>query len=173
MASPKYINQEYVKTITQETIPNDIIVAAENIVEERARARWTETLVSNEYYSGDGSSWLELKHAPIINVTAALIYDSDGVLYETVDTADLLYVRNLGKVFHNDGSWIEGKDNIIISYNWGYVICPEEVKVIIARVALNIFANPLLAKNESLAGASVNYSELDTILNYLPRRVEV
>ncbi len=173
MASPKYCSQEYVKTITQETIPNDIILAAENIVEERARARWVSTLVENEYYSGDGTAWLELKHAPIIAVTAGLIYDSNGILYETVDTDDLLYMRNIGKVFHNDGSWIKGKDNVIISYTWGYTICPEEVKVIIARVALNIFANPLLAKSESLAGASVNYSEIDSILNYLPRRVEV
>lgn len=76
-----------------------------------------------EYYDGDGTDELLLKHYPIITLTS--VYDDSLRTWAAatqVPAADILTYKDEGRirVWNNTGSFSKGKANIRVIYDAGY-----------------------------------------------------
>lgn len=173
MSAPKYIDGDFAQKMTGILIDDEILSAAEDMVERETHLVWESTAITNERHSGNGTEWLQVQNYPLLTFVSASIYDEDGALETSIAAADITEMqRYIGKLKYEDG-WTDGFDNILINYTWGYESTPQVVKVAVARIAALLLANPIASKDERLSGYSATYGTFDDILKYVPRRVMI
>jgi len=172
------ITPSYVLIITGETVDQDLIDAAEGIVEEYARRTWTQdNTVTDALYSGDGKSVLMLRSYPIVSVSAISIYDDGAEEWDAFtagELTDLKYDKRIGEIIYENGVFEKGFENIKISYIYSWTDgIPARAKTAIARVAAYLRANPLNASSERIGDITIAHGGMDGILKQVPRRVRV
>ena len=100
---------------------------------------------TTEYYDGDGSNKLFLKQFPVNSITS--IYDDTDWQWEAQDLISSSDYRIVGHkyVVLKDGCFMNGTQNVKITYNAGWVIIPEDIK----RVCIEevIFAYEMATKH--------------------------
>lgn len=168
------ITPAYVLTVTGETVSQALIDIAEEYVEGWARQNWREEVaVAGELYSGDGTGILKLKQYPLITFSSLEEYNSGNDEWDEIEINDddFEYEKETGYVYYT-GGFLEGHENYRVGYTYGKTNgCPARVKVVIARTAVYLKANPTGAAAENIGGISVTHNPIENLWRDVPRRV--
>jgi hypothetical protein len=121
------------------TYPDATIIAKEAAIRarfERIIGVALTSTTSTEYYDGDGSNTLELRHhmpwadptPSAVTVTSITVIATDDT--ETAFTADELsdVVKYPGELTRRSGTFTRGVRNIKVVYTHGYTTCPDDIK---------------------------------------------
>ena len=98
-----------------------------------------------EYYDGNGSDEFVVEQIPITSITS--IYDDIGRLFEEtslIASTDYVYYEKDGRVVlvngnNSSGYYInfsKGRQNIKITYTSGYVLIPNDLKMIATEIII-------------------------------------
>jgi len=121
----------------------------------------TET---DEYYKGQDSSTLVLKHSPIGSVTALSIDDDGDYSYTSIDVANDIQVLNeTGIIVLKDTATLtsfkgtsKNPYNVKVTYTWGSTTIPNNVKLL----ALDLIAEKISSDAERKARVERRLNEL-------------
>lgn len=114
----------------------NLIDRASTIV-ERHVGRELGSATYTEYYDGDGTRYMNLRHGPVTSVTSVscITYDSDGNETATALAVGDYFVRGDETDWHlpgwleqNGSHWIPGQRNYKVVYVAGYTTFPEDLE---------------------------------------------
>jgi hypothetical protein len=127
-------------------IPQVCLDDAQSIIHSYTFYRWVDTEVT-EKYSGNGTGYNLILRPPINSIS---VFTIDGVS-QTVTTDYEL--RRVDGILRSYSGFSFGYDNIILTYNYGWISTDEfyqstisVVKRVEASIALYLWKNPLMAK---------------------------
>ena len=163
-----YCTAEEAKTRTGKTLSQDILNAAQALIESATRIYWETQTATDEEYVGDGQCWLFLRHYPVSAVTVIKIDD------ETKDITQFEINKERNAIYYGSGWDSSESDNIKITYTYGYVTIPENVKLATAQIAILMLSNPTealsLGYGKIQISFGVEYGGIRGILSRLPHR---
>lgn len=138
--------------------------------------------ITSKIYSGDGKYWLDLGYYPLIKITSVKISDSAITDYRVPHGV----VSNDSGIKEHDGpdgylfrknTWPESRNNIEVSFTYGYAQVPQLIKDVASRVAA-LLKNEVLKNiaTEKIGDYSVSYvssqetqDKIDRLLTLLPK----
>jgi hypothetical protein len=164
-----YISEEECRDIAGEDINATLRGSAQTFVEEWMNYFYESGTETDEGHTGDGTRILLVWKPPIVEVSAIALGDL------TIDPSDENLIRltkPVGKIWYA-GDWTKKDyDNITITYTYGGVTVPDDVKVITAQVAAFLKMNPTNLTSEGVGSYRATFGKgLDGILGRLPRRI--
>lgn len=123
---------------TRDGILTLIIAAVEEKIKQYCHTDFKQTTYTNEYYDGDGTPILVVKHFPIISVASlyddpdrefgsnSLIQATDYVIYKEKGIIKLIQDNDLITL---TGEFSLGQQNIKITYDAGYTTVPYQIQL--------------------------------------------
>ncbi len=124
-----------------------------------------------EYYDGTGTDALLLAQFPVNSVGTVSVADSDapptwnvaGSTDFSVDDKGVLLATNTAGTSLFGRTWPHGRQNVRVTYDYGYTLVPSSVRQIALTVASRLFIQgPKLF--ESLGDLNVRYAAESTAL---------
>ena len=162
-----YCTAEEAKTRTGKTLSQDILNAAQALIESTTRICWESQTATDEEYVGDGQCWLFLRNYPVSAVTEIKIDD------ESKDITQFEISKERNAIYYGSGWDSSESENIKITYTYGYATVPENVKLATAQIAILLLSNPVEAVSHGYGKINVHYGEnggIKGILSRLPHR---
>lgn len=115
---------------------------------------------TSEEVSGTGYSWLDLKHWPILTVTA--VTDVDGNTY-TVGVTNDYTIEDY--CLRATGTWAKGFENFIVSYTAGRATIPRDIVLVCYELIAAKFKQMKMSlqgeSSRNFPDGSIAYSSVD------------
>jgi len=163
-----YCTAEEAKTRTGKTLSQDILNAAQALIESTTRICWESQTATDEEYVGDGQCWLFLRNYPVSVVTVIKIDD------ESKDITQFEINKERNAIYYGSGWDSSESENIKITYTYGYATIPENVKLATAQIAILMISNPANLLSQGLGKINISYGVeyggIRGILKRLPHR---
>lgn len=102
------------ETIVPDTLIENFINSAEDLIEEKTGKRFEVTVVTDEVHDGNGKDWMILDHNPIIELTKVVIDNVEK------DLSGIYVYHKSGKIVLKSGIFSDDYlRNVKVSYIWG------------------------------------------------------
>ena len=158
----RYLN--YTFSQNPDPLITDLITRATAIIDQYCKRDFNQHTDQTEYYDGDGTYWIFLKHIPVISVSSVYIDD------DLVDSDEYVVLTEQGAIRRKEKIWPIGVANIKVTYTYGYASVPDAIKDACTRLVVNMFLKTERwdelkgAQGISIAGINVNYGPEQPIL---------
>lgn len=147
----QYLNASEFRNITNiqteeysDTQLDQLLMAATSEIDLRTGRTWQEvTIVTNEYYDGDGSDTLILNHTDLVEITELNIDKNYDGTFVSVDTDYVIVYEREGRIVLDNvrftpevSSFTKGNKTIKITYTYGNDFPDDFVKNLCAMIVL-------------------------------------